>query len=162
MISRRTSKILSWSCDVKIIPKIDVSSEILGIRLYRDVETEVPNWVAEVLIREGLADPVPPEEDIGKLLFKEKTSITLSKVPCNLYQIIRKALIEGDELKERDAKELVNRRLHKILTYLRMSLMLEDRTPPKNILPEEMVLYKFLREAILAWLDSFVGERGGK
>ncbi len=158
MISRRAIKILENLCDVKIIPKIDFNSEILGVRLYRDVETEVPVWLARVLIEEGLAEKVEEKEDIGKLLFKEKTSITLASMPCDLYSKIKEALKSDDNLKRRDAQDILNRRLQKILTYLRMSIMLNEHSLPKNMLVEEAVLYKYLRDSVLSWLNQFLGE----
>ena len=158
MISRRALKILENICEVKIIPKIDLNLEILGVRLYRDVETEVPLWLARVLIEEGLAEGVVGEEDIGKLLFKEKTSITLANMPCDLYSKVKEALKSDDNLKKRDARDILNRRLQKILTYLRMSIMLDEQSLPKNILAEEAVLYKHLRDSVLFWLNQFLGE----
>ncbi|MEM3481114.1 MAG: hypothetical protein QW576_05460, partial [Candidatus Korarchaeum sp.] len=59
----------------------------------------------------------------------------------------------------RDAIDLVNRRLSKLMDYLKASILLTSRRPPKNLLIEELILYNALKLVISEWLRSFLGMR---
>ncbi|MEM2810384.1 MAG: hypothetical protein QW187_01000 [Candidatus Korarchaeum sp.] len=148
--------------NVKIVAKEDLSFERLGIKIYKGVETEVPRWLAEILDEEGLCDTVTENPEVlSERLYREKVSLILSELPQETFYIIREVLKKSPEnsLIRRDAIDLVNRRLSKLMDYLKASILLTSRRPPKNLLIEELILYNALKLVISEWLRSFLGMR---
>lgn len=148
--------------NVKIVPKKDISLEKLGMRFYKGVETEAPRWLAELLEEEGLCESMSEKPEVlSERLYKEKVSLILSELPQETFYMIRDVLrrIPDDSLIKRDALNLVGRRLNKLLDYLKASILLTQKKPPKNLLTEELILYNALRLVISEWLRSFVGLR---
>ncbi|MEM0017484.1 MAG: hypothetical protein QXJ48_05575 [Candidatus Korarchaeum sp.] len=162
MISRRMAECLQDIQNVKIVAKEDLSFERLGIKIYKGVETEVPRWLAEILDEEGLCDTVTENPEVlSERLYREKVSLILSELPQETFYIIREVLKKSPEnsLIRRDAIDLVNRRLSKLMDYLKASILLTSRRPPKNLLIEELILYNALKLVISEWLRSFLGMR---
>ncbi len=162
MISKRMARTLGEIQQVKITPKKDISLEKLGIRLFKDVEAEVPKWLADILVEEGLAEAKGVDwKIISEKLYKEKVSLMPLELPSNTYLLIRE-ILEGspeDSLIRRDAISLVNRRISKILNHLRTSIALTSKRTPKNLLPEELILYNALRAVVDGWMSAFLGIR---
>ncbi|ACB08097.1 hypothetical protein [Candidatus Korarchaeum cryptofilum] len=162
MISSRMAECLEDIQSVRVIAKKDLNFERLGIRIFKDVETEVPRWLAEILEEEGACEVIRGgPEIISERLYKEKVSILFAELPQETFQIIRD-VVRGspeDSLIRRDAIELVNRRLGKIMDYLKASILLTSKKPPKNLLVEELILYNALKSIIEEWMRSFVGVR---
>ncbi|MEM2603588.1 MAG: hypothetical protein QXO55_02770 [Candidatus Korarchaeum sp.] len=162
LISRRMAECLQDIQNVKIVAKEDLSFERLGIKIYKGVETEVPRWLAEILDEEGLCDTVTENPEVlSERLYREKVSLILSELPQETFYIIREVLKKSPEnsLIRRDAIDLVNRRLSKLMDYLKASILLTSRRPPKNLLIEELILYNALKLVISEWLRSFLGMR---
>ena len=158
-ISGRMAECLQDIQNVKIVAKKDLPFERLGIKVYKGVETEVPRWLAEILEEEGLCDVLTERLDVlSERLYKEKVSLIPSELPQETFHMIREALRRGPEsLTGRDAMDLVNRRLSKLMDYLKASILLTSKRPPKNLLIEELILYNALRLVISEWLRSFLG-----
>jgi DNA replication initiation complex subunit (GINS family) len=147
---------------VKIVAKRDLNFERLGIRVFKDVETEVPRWLAEILEEEGVCEVLKESpEIIGEKLYREKVSILFAELPQGTFHMIRDIIRRSpeDSLIRRDAIELVNRRLGKLMDYLKASILLTSKKPPKNLLVEELILYNALKSVIEEWMRSFVGVR---
>ena len=165
VISKRTSYILSKLYPVKVIPKEDLSLDKLGIKIFKGVETEIPKWMADILQEEGKVEveEISPKK-VSEYLYKEKMSVTLTKLPPYTYSLIRELLKSSDDsLVKRDAIDLVNRRVGKILMYLKASIRLDSsRGAPKNLLPEELVLYNTLRKYIGRWIEAFLELKEGE
>jgi len=161
-ISSRMAECLEEIQSVRIVAKRDLNFERLGIRIFKDVETEVPRWLAEILEEEGLCEVLKESPDvISEKLYREKVSILLTELPQGTFHIIREVIRESpeDSLMRRDAIELVNRRLGKLMDYLKASILLTSKKPPKNLLVEEIILYNALKSIIEEWMRSFVGVR---
>lgn len=159
-ISSRIADCLQDIQNVRIVAKRDLSFERLGIKVYKGVETEVPRWLAEVLEEEGLCEvPAEKSDVLSEKLYKEKVSLILSELPQETFHMIREVLRKSPEnsLIRRDAIELVNRRLSKLMDHLKASILLTSKRPPKNLLIEELILYNALRLVISEWLRSFLG-----
>jgi hypothetical protein len=45
------------------------------------------------------------------------------------------------------------------MDYLKASILLTSKKPPKNLLVEELILYNALKSIIEEWMRSFVGVR---
>lgn len=162
MISKRMARTLGMIYPVKITPKRDLNLERLGIRLFKDVETEVPKWLADMLAEEGLAKMEEVDwKIISEKLYKEKVSLMPLELPSSTYPLIRDILENSpeDSLVRRDAISLVNRRVDKILNHLKTSIALTSKRSPKNLLPEEIILYNALRSIVYWWMDAFLGIR---
>ncbi|MDW8036166.1 MAG: hypothetical protein RMI85_06885 [Candidatus Korarchaeum sp.] len=162
MISSRMAECLKDIQNVKIVAKKDLSFERLGIKVYKGVETEVPRWLAEILEEEGLCDVLTESPEVlSERLYKEKISLILSELPQGTFHILREVLKSSPEnsLIRRDAIDLVNRRLSKLMDYLKASILLTSKRPPKNLLIEELILYNALKLVIREWLRSFLGIR---
>ncbi len=162
MISSRMAECLEDIQSVRIVAKRDLDLERLGMRIFKDVETEVPRWLAEILEEEGVCEVLRESpEVISEKLYREKVSILFAELPQGMFQLIRD-VIRGspeDSLIRRDATELVNRRLGKLMDYLKASILLTSKKPPKNLLIEELILYNALKLIIEEWMRSFVGVR---
>ncbi|HDI73592.1 MAG TPA: hypothetical protein ENF57_01110 [Candidatus Korarchaeota archaeon] len=162
MISRRMARTLEKLQNVRVIPKKDLSFDRLGIKLFKDVEAEVPRWLAEILHEENLVEVENIDhKTVSEKLYKEKVSITPLELPSYTYSLIREVIRSSpeDSLIRRDAVALVSRRVGKILNHLRTSLTLTTRRPPKNLLPEEIILYNALRLVVDGWMNAFLGIR---
>jgi hypothetical protein len=147
---------------VKVVAKKDLNFERLGIRIFKDVETEVPRWLAEILEEEGICEVLRENpEVISEKLYKEKVSILFAELPQETFHIIRDIIRRSpeDSLIRRDAIDLVNRRIGKLMDYLKASIFLTSKRPPKNLLVEELILYNALKLIIEEWMRSFVGVR---
>jgi len=147
---------------VKVTPKRDMSFDRLGIRLYKDVEVEVPRWLAEVLEEEGLVEVVKIDwKVVSERLYKEKVSLTPLELPPGMFSLIREILESSpeDSLIRRDALALTYRRVGKMLNHLRTSIALTSKRTPKNLLPEELILYNALRLVVDGWMSAFLGIR---
>jgi len=162
LISSRMAECLEDIQSVRIVAKRDLDLERLGMRIFKDVETEVPRWLAEILEEEGVCEVLRESpEVISEKLYREKVSILFAELPQGMFQLIRD-VIRGspeDSLIRRDATELVNRRLGKLMDYLKASILLTSKKPPKNLLIEELILYNALKSIIEEWMRSFVGVR---
>jgi len=162
LISSRMAECLEDIQSVRIVAKRDLDLERLGMRIFKDVETEVPRWLAEILEEEGVCEVLRESpEVISEKLYREKVSILFAELPQGMFQLIRD-VIRGspeDSLIRRDATELVNRRLGKLMDYLKASILLTSKKPPKNLLIEELILYNALKLIIEEWMRSFVGVR---
>ncbi len=162
MISKRMARVLEEIQQVKITPKRDLSLERLGIRLFKGVEVEVPKWLADILVEEGFAEIEEVDwKIISEKLYKEKVSLMPLELPSYTYPLIREILENSprDSLIRRDAISLVNRRISKILNHIRTSIALTSKRTPKNLLPEELILYNALRAVVDGWMSAFLGVR---
>ncbi len=162
MISKRMARTLEMIHQVKVTPRQDLNLERLGLRLFKGVETEVPKWLADILADEGLADVEEFDwKMVSEKLYKEKVSLMPLDLPSYTYSVIREILEESpeDSLVRRDAISLVNRRLSKMLNHLRASIALTSKRVPKNLLPEELILYNALRMIVDGWMSAFLGMR---
>ncbi len=162
MISKRMARALEEIQQVKITPKRDLSLERLGIRLFKDVEVEVPKWLADILAEEGFAEVEEVDwKIISEKLYKEKVSLMPLELPPYTYPLIREILEQSpeDSLIRRDAISLVNKRISKILNHIRTSIALTSKRTPKNLLPEELILYNALRAVVDGWMSAFLGLR---
>ncbi len=162
MISKRMARVLEEIHQVKITPKRDLNLERLGIRLFKDVEAEVPKWLADILVEEGFAEIEEVDwKIISEKLYKEKVSLMPLELPSYTYPLIREILENSpeDSLVRRDAISLVNRRISKILNHIRTSIALTSKRTPKNLLPEELILYNALRAVVDGWMSAFLGVR---
>ncbi len=162
MISKRMARVLEEIQQVKIAPKRDLSLERLGIRLFKDVEVEVPKWLADILAEEGFAEVEEVDwKIISEKLYKEKVSLMPLELPPYTYPLIREILERSpeDSLIRRDAISLVNKRISKILNHIRTSIALTSKRTPKNLLPEELILYNALRAVVDGWMSVFLGVR---
>lgn len=162
LISSRMAECLQAIQNVKIIAKKDLSFERLGIKIYKGVETEVPRWLADILEEEGVCDILTEDPEVlSEKLYKEKVSLVFSELPQGAFCMVREVLRNSPEnsLIRRDAIDLVNRRLGKLMDYLKASILLTSKRPPKNLLIEELILYNALRLVISEWLRSFLGIR---
>ena len=156
------ARVLEEIQQVKITPKRDLSLERLGIRLFKDVEVEVPKWLADILVEEGFAEIEEVDwKIISEKLYKEKVSLMPLELPSYTYPLIREILENSprDSLIRRDAISLVNRRISKILNHIRTSIALTSKRTPKNLLPEELILYNALRAVVDGWMSAFLGVR---
>lgn len=165
LISSRMAECLQAVQNVKIVAKKDLSFERLGIKIYRGIETEVPRWLAEILEEEGICDILTEDPEVlSKKLYGEKVSLILSELPQGTFRMVREVLRNSPEssLIRRDAKDLVNRRLSKLMDHLKASILLTSERPPKNLLIEELILYNALKLVISEWLRSFLGVRDGE
>ncbi len=159
LISRRMAKTLEKLHYIKVIPKKDISLEEIGIKLFKGVEAEIPKWLADELENEGFI--VKEDENpkiISELYYKEKVSITPLEIPPYTYSLIREILRSSteDSLIRRDSLALVNRRISKILNYIRTSLTLRTDKTPKNLLLEELILYNALKLVLDEWMRTFL------
>ncbi|MDK2372486.1 MAG: hypothetical protein QI197_03820 [Candidatus Korarchaeota archaeon] len=162
MISKRMARVLEEIQQVKITPKRDLSLKWLGIRLFKDVEAEVPKWLADILAEEGFAEVEEVNwRIISEKLYKEKVSLMPLELPPYTYPLIREILERSpeDSLIRRDAISLVNKRISKILNHIRTSIALTSKRTPKNLLPEELILYNALRAVVDGWMSAFLGVR---
>ncbi len=162
MISKRMARVLEEIQRVRITPKRDLGLERLGIRLFKDVEVEVPKWLADILAEEGLAEVEEVNwKIISEKLYKEKVSLMPLELPPYTYPLIREILEHSpeDSLIRRDAISLVNKRISKILNHIRTSIALTSKRTPKNLLPEELILYNALRAVVDGWMSAFLGVR---
>ncbi len=162
MISKRMARILEEIQQVKITPKRDLNLERLGVRIFKDVEVEVPKWLADILVEEGFAEIEEVDwKVISEKLYKEKVSLMPLELPPYTYPLIRDILENSpeDSLIRRDAISLVNRRISKILNHIRTSIALTSKRTPKNLLPEELILYNALRAVVDGWMSAFLGVR---
>ncbi|MDK2383241.1 MAG: hypothetical protein QI199_00330 [Candidatus Korarchaeota archaeon] len=162
MISKRMARVLEEIQRVRITPKRDLGLERLGIRLFKDVEVEVPKWLADILAEEGLAEVEEVNwKIISEKLYKEKVSLMPLELPPYTYPLIREILEHSpeDSLIRRDAISLVNKRISKILNHKRTSIALTSKRTPKNLLPEELILYNALRAVVDGWMSAFLGVR---
>ncbi len=162
MISMRMARVLEEIQQVRITPKRDLSLERLGIRLFKDVEVDVPKWLADILAEEGLAEVEEVDwKIISEKLYKEKVSLMPLELPPYTYSLIREILEQSpeDSLIRRDAISLVNKRISKILNHIRTSIALTSKRTPKNLLPEELILYNALRAVVDGWMSAFLGLR---
>ena len=162
MISKRMARILEEIQQVKITPKRDLNLERLGVRIFKDVEVEVPKWLADILVEEGFAEIEEVDwKVISEKLYKEKVSMMPLELPPYTYPLIRDILENSpeDSLIRRDAISLVNRRISKILNHIRTSIALTSKRTPKNLLPEELILYNALKAVVDGWMSAFLGVR---
>lgn len=156
------ARILEEIQQVKITPKRDLNLERLGVRIFKDVEVEVPKWLADILVEEGFAEIEEVDwKVISEKLYKEKVSLMPLELPPYTYPLIRDILENSpeDSLIRRDAISLVNRRISKILNHIRTSIALTSKRTPKNLLPEELILYNALRAVVDGWMSAFLGVR---
>ncbi len=144
---------------VKVIPKRDIDLERIDIRLFKGVEAEVPKWLADELEREGFVSKKDENPKvISELYYKERVSITPLELPPHTYSLIREILksTPEDSLIRRDSLALINRRISKILNYIRTSLALKTNKSPKNLLLEELILYNALKLVLDEWMNAFL------
>lgn len=156
------ARILEEIQQVKITPKRDLNLERLGVRIFKDVEVEVPKWLADILVEEGFAEIEEVDwKVISEKLYKEKVSMMPLELPPYTYPLIRDILENSpeDSLIRRDAISLVNRRISKILNHIRTSIALTSKRTPKNLLPEELILYNALKAVVDGWMSAFLGVR---
>ncbi len=159
LISRRMAKTLEKLHYIKVEPKKDISLDGMDIKLFKGVEAEVPRWLADKLEEKGfiVKKKIDPKI-ISELYYKEKVSITPLEIPPYTYSLIREILKSSpkDSLIRRDSLALVNRRISKIMSYIRTSLTLRTNKTPKNLLLEELILYNALKIVLDEWMNSFL------
>ncbi len=162
LISRRMARTLEKLHYVRVIPKRDIDLERIDVRLFKGVEAEIPRWLADELEREGLVSKKDENPKvISELYFKESVSITPLELPPYTYSLIREILKSSpeDSLIRRDSLALINRRISKILNYIRTSLTLKTNKSPKNLLLEELILYNALKLVLDEWMSAFLEVR---
>ncbi len=162
LISRRMARTLEKLHYVRVIPKRDIDLERIDVRLFKGVEAEIPRWLADELEREGLVSKKDENPKvISELYYKERVSITPLELPPYTYSLIREILKSSpeDSLIRRDSLALINRRISKILNYIRTSLTLKTNKSPKNLLLEELILYNALKLVLDEWMSAFLEVR---
>ncbi|MEM3736547.1 MAG: hypothetical protein QXJ75_00430 [Candidatus Bathyarchaeia archaeon] len=155
----------------KKIPKLTVAGEEIGPYV-ENTQFKVRMWVAEALIKLGLARLQPEREPINlaelhKIHLKEtmQTSRRLSGLPENFYPRLKrfiKVLREESYANPAKAAELqkavqlsidiLTCRLNKILLFT--SLNSKSDTIFQNLTPEERALYERLRGEVEKWQSA--------
>lgn len=169
----------AYTMPVKVKGLEDTTVNAYGLyELKKNVETEVPRWMAYVLAKKQKAELLDEEkigiEELARLGFLEtrtaKTPSSIHKLPLDFYvkiknrfEILREMLknnpspnlIEEYRNMEMFVRDIIRSRLRKILT---LTLTIEE---PKEIIerltPEERTLYRLLRNIIKIWIKETSG-----
>jgi len=152
----------------RIVPREDFKySSLLGVetKLEDSVEAEVPVYIAEQLLEEGMADPagkILDQKSLAMIAWDERHRATgMSKVPDFFYRQLM-LLISSDKVAEKtkrmveaSAIEVMDARLKKILTYSLVPSLPHEMLA--NLTPEESYLLELLRLAISSWRREVLG-----
>ena len=139
-----------------------------GINKARRGETiEVPRWIAEELEEEGLVKLLEEgfEVELFRVLNREKLQgmYQLSPVKADFYLKLRRYLINLRKRKKEAfdrfriyAQDFIKIRLSKVLSLAISSTNIEQAT--SNMTPEEIALYKEVKEIADLWKKTMMGE----
>ena len=162
---------------VKIIPTKDSSeiklNDITVGPFKRGQEVELTYWIAEELVKSGLAkfrdEDMLDVTKLSKIHWKETipASKQIPRIPKNFYFMLRRFLNGMNEESKEDSskiahyekalslsKDIVNCRVRKIISLSAISAGTTEMT--KNMAAEEMALYDKLSVIISDWKDGLL------
>jgi len=153
---------------IRIVPKEDFRySSLLGVetKLEDSVEAEVPFYIAEQLLDEGMADPagkVLDHKALAMIAWDERHKASgISRVPEFFYRQLT-LLISSNKMTEKtrriaeaSAIEVMDARLKKILTYSLVPSLPHEILA--NLTPEESYLLELLRMVMSCWREEVLG-----
>ncbi len=153
---------------IRIVPKEDFKySSLLGVetKLEDSVEAEVPFYIAEQLLDEGMADPavkVLDHKALAMIAWDERHKAGgISAVPDFFYRQLM-LLISSNKMTEKtrriteaSAIEVMDARLKKILTYSLVPSLPHEILA--NLTPEESYLLELLRMVMSCWRKEVLG-----
>ena len=158
--------------------RIPVTDKPMDLR--KGSEVELPRWVAEVLVEDGVAKfkDVIDLNYINAYHYKEKRTAStsqLSQLPPDFYVKVKEyiksleeslrsspnfMLLNDREVSEKNLLEISQIRLGKIIRLAQTEVQ-EDVTP--LLTPEETLVYSLVREVVESWrsyIQSLVGGEG--
>ena len=145
------------------------------IELQKGIEIEVPYWLAQTLISEGIADMVESPisiEDIARVHFSAlsaRTPAELEPLPQNFYQNAKEFIKSLEDRIRRELNPILLEEKQKALQYLmeiidkRLLVILQSLRSPttmaelsSKLAPEESALLDFLYKTIDLWKRSLL------
>ena len=157
---------------VKDIPNIKLKSFSIG-PFKSNQEIELMYWVAEELVKSGLAryrdQDLLDMQKLSKIHWRDTipTSRQVPSLPRNFYFMLRKFLKGINEERKRDpskimlyekvlglSKDIINCRVRKIISLAAIST--DSRNIIENMAAEEIALYNRLGALITNWKENLI------